>query len=402
MITIAGILADARATAAALTGIRRELHQVPEVGLDLPQTQAIVLRELSALGVETRRGRRCASVVSVIEGGRPGPTVLLRADMDALPIRERSGESFAATNDNMHACGHDLHMAGLLGAARILVRHREQLAGRVMLVFQPGEEGYDGAQVMLDEGLLTDLDEPPVAAYALHVGAGAPGTVWTRSGPLLAGLAQLRIGLHGQGGHGSAPHEARDPIPALADLVTALHAYPSRRISALEPVVISVTEVRAGSASNVIPDSAHLGGTVRTLSTDSLERLRDGLTETVTNLAAAHRVTASLELIECYPVTVNEATETDRLAAVARRVFGADRVMTDHEPLMGSEDFSKILQRVPGAMAFVGATPPDLDPATAPGVHAPEVRFDDSVLVSQAALLAGLALDRLAEPIPVN
>lgn len=377
-----------------LQELRRELHSVPEVGLELPSTQSVVSRELDALGLDVRLGRRCSSVVAVIEGAEPGPTVLLRADMDALPISERSGEPFAATNGAMHACGHDLHMAGLLGAARFLVRRRETMAGRVALVFQPGEEGYDGAQVMLDDGLFDHMGGHPVAAYAVHVGAGEPGTMWTRPGPLLASLTELDVELRGSGGHGSTPHLADDPVAALVDVAAALHAYVPRSVDPLMPTVVSITQMNAGSAINVIPDVARLGGTVRTL-TGSLDSLRDGLVETVRLAAAAHRVAAATTLVERYPVTVNDPNETSRLVAAARKICGPDKVDAAHEPLMGSEDFSKILQRVPGAMLFVATTPPDLDPATAPGVHTPDVRFDDSVLAAQAAVLATAAMDRL-------
>ena len=390
------VYGDATRDLGRLQEIRRELHSMPEIGLELPSTQSVVRRELDALGLEVRLGRRCSSVVAVVEGAESGPTVLLRADMDALPISERSGEPFAATNGAMHACGHDLHMAGLIGAARLLVRRRDEMAGRVALVFQPGEEGHDGAQVMLDEGLLDHIGGHLVAAYAVHVGAGEPGTMWTRPGPLLAGLAELAVDLRGAGGHSSTPHLASDPVAALVDVASALHAYVPRRLDALTPTVVSITRVNAGSAINVIPESALLEGTVRTLA-GSFDVLRDGLVDTVRLAAAVHRVTAETTLVERYPVTVNDPSETARLVAAARQICGADGVDAEHGPLMGSEDFSKILQRVPGAMLFVATTPPDLDPASAPGVHTPYVRFDDTVLAAQAAVLATAALNRLRD-----
>lgn len=393
MTIVDNLVHHTRADLPSLRELRRELHAIPEVGLDLPKTQRVIKRELEALGLTTGVGARCSSVVTVVEGELPGPTVLLRADMDALPIRESSGEEFAAANGNMHACGHDLHMAGLVGAARALVQQRAQLAGRVLLAFQPGEEGHDGAQVMVEEGLL-ELPHPLVAAYAVHVGAGRPGTVWTRPGTLLASLTELVVEIRGTGGHGSTPHAATDPVAALADMVTALNALPARAMNVLDPVVVSVTQVSAGSAINVIPSTARLAGTARALSSTSVERLEVVLPQLLHRIAAVHGVTVDVHLETRYPVTHNDPGETTRLVAAAHAVLGEDHVDADHEPLMGSEDFSKILQRVPGAMIFVGATPPDLDPVSAPGVHTPQARFDDSVLAAQAAILATAAFDR--------
>ncbi|WP_245899912.1 M20 metallopeptidase family protein [Nonomuraea indica] len=379
-----------------LVALRRHLHTIPEVGLDLPRTQTAVLAALDGLPLDIRTGTACSSVVAVLTGARPGPAVLLRADMDALPVREESGEPFAATNGNMHACGHDLHMAGLVGAARLLNEARSRLCGSVVFVFQPGEEGYDGAQVMLDEGLLESCPEPPVAAYAVHVGPGRPGTLWTRPDVILAGMSELTVEVRGRGGHGSAPHRAADPVPVLCEIVGALQTYVTRRHSVFDPVVLTVTRLRAGQALNVIPDTASLGATVRTLSEAASRAVRSGVTELVRSIAQAHGAQAEVRFTDRYPVTRNDPAETAFVSEVAARLLGSDRVTTRHDPLMGSEDFARVLERVPGALAFLGTTPPNLDPADAPDVHSPHARFADDTLAEHAALLARLAADRLA------
>ena len=386
----------ARAHLPALAELRRRLHAVPEVGLDLPRTQATVLEAVKDLGLSVRTGTACSSVVAVLKGGKPGPAVLLRADMDALPIREESGEPFAASNGNMHACGHDLHMAGLVGAARLLAEVRDEVAGSVVFMFQPGEEGHDGARVMLDEGLLDSTPEPPVSAYAVHVGPGRPATLWTRPGAILAGMTELTVEVRGRGGHGSAPHRAADPVPALCEIAGALQTLVTRTCSVFDPVVITVTRLRAGEAINVIPDTASLGATVRTLSPQALDRVRDGVIDLARHIARAHGVTADVRFEPRYPVTVNDPRETRFALGVAERVLGPEAVTGRHDPLMGSEDFAMVLEKVPGTLMFLGATPPGLDPGEAPDVHSPRARFTDATLHHHAALLARLALDRLA------
>ncbi|MEV4094526.1 M20 metallopeptidase family protein [Streptosporangium saharense] len=388
--------ARARIQLADLVELRRRLHTIPEVGLHLPDTQAAVLGALEGLDLSVRTGSACTSVVGVLEGGRPGPTVLLRADMDALPIREESGEPFAAENGSMHACGHDLHMAGLVGAARLLSAVRAELSGTVVFMFQPGEEGHDGARVMLEEGVLASGPEPPVAAYAVHVGPGRPGSLWTRPGAILAGLSELAVEVRGQGGHGSAPHRASDPVPALCEIVGALQTYVTRAHDVFDPVVITVSRLRAGHATNVIPETATLEATVRTLSADVLEKTRTEVRDLAHHIARAHGLDAHVRFTPRYPVTRNDPAETAFALDVAGRVLGPDHVTGEHPPLMGSEDFSKVLEKVPGALMFLGTTPAGPTAATAPDVHSPRVRFADHMLHRHAALLAQLAFDRLA------
>lgn len=267
------LVEEATAIAPGLIELRRELHQVPEVGLDLPKTQALVLDAVAGLPLEISTGKELTSVVGVLRGGQPGPTVLLQGDMDALPVVEETGLAYAAENGNMHACGHDLHTTGLVGAAKLLSAHRDELNGNVIFMFQPGEEGLGGAGCMLREGLLSATGDKPIAAYALRLVAGGEGTFQLRPGTIMASSNQLHITVHGKGGHGSSPDRTIDPVPVVAELVLALQTYATRRVNVFDPVVITVTQLEAGVAINVIPNTARLGATVRTLSDAMLEQL---------------------------------------------------------------------------------------------------------------------------------
>ncbi len=261
--------------------LRRRIHACPEIGLDLPITQAAVLEALDGLGLEVRTGEATTSVVALLQGDRPGPTTLLRADMDALPMPEDTGLDFASRFDGtMHACGHDAHVAMLVGAARLLIARRSQLAGQVLLMFQPGEEGHGGARVMLDEGLL--LDHGPVdRAFAIHITPSLPtGQVACRAGTMLAACDEFRIIVVGKGGHASMPHEAVDPVPVACQIVTAAQSMVTRVVPAFDPAVVTVTRIQAGTAFNVIPESVVCDGTVRSVSDETrdlvLERATPG------------------------------------------------------------------------------------------------------------------------------
>ncbi|MFX0539868.1 M20 metallopeptidase family protein [Ornithinimicrobium sp. Y1847] len=408
-----------RTDAAALTDdlvvLRRELHQIPEVGLDNPQTQAAVLRALEGLPLEIHTGTGTSSVVAVLRGGRrsagsemgdsemgdsddpPVPTVLLRGDTDGLPVTERTGLPYAATTGTMHACGHDLHTAGLVGAARLLSARREELAGDVVFMFQPGEEGYGGAKVMLDEGLLEVSGNRPIAAYAIHVCPGPRGVFWQRTGPILAGSNTLEITVTGRGGHGSQPHTAADPVAALIAIASDLQTMVTRRFSVFDPVVLTVTRLRGGDATNVIPDDAWLAATVRTLSAEHTELMRTEVTRLATHIAEAHGCTAEVDYQIQYPVTVNDADESAWVLGALREEFGQDRVEVREDPIMGSEDFSFVLDEIPGTFFFLQCSPDEVDLETAAWNHSPEVLFDDSVLGDQAAALATLARQRLEQ-----
>ncbi|WP_327070269.1 M20 metallopeptidase family protein [Kitasatospora sp. NBC_01302] len=394
--------ADLRASAARLqpelTALRRALHQEPEIGMELPRTQARLLAALDGLPLEVTLGRRLSSVTAVLRGARPGPVVLLRADLDALPVQEATELPYAsAVPGAMHACGHDLHTAALVGAVRLLAERRAELAGSVVFMFQPGEEGGGGAGIMIEEGVLTAAGEPPVAAYALHVAAAVLplGLVATRPGPIMASSDTLSITVRGRGGHGSSPHYALDPIPVACEAVLALQTMATRRFDVQDPVVLTVGSFHAGTAENVIPDQAVLGATVRAFSPEARERALTEAATVVRGIAAAHGLSAEVEHREGYPVTVNHAAETAFAIRTAGRLLGTERLVEMPRPVTGSEDFGMVAERVPSAYLMVGACPPDRDPAKAPYNHAPQAAFDDSVLGDAAALLAALALDRL-------
>jgi amidohydrolase len=327
--------------------------------------------------------------------------VLLRGDMDALPVEEQTGLDFASTNGNMHACGHDLHVAGLVGAARLLHARRDELAGDVLFMFQPGEEGQAGARVMIEEGLLDASGSHPVAAFGIHVVPGPRGVFATRPGTLMAGANHITIDVHGEGGHGSEPHRAHDPVPAVAEIVTALSVMVTRRFSVFDPVVVSVTKLSAGTAFNIIPDTASLGATVRTLSRESLAVLQQEIPRLASSIAEAHGCRADVDFEVVYPVTVNDPDRTAETVERLSELFGPSRVVQLADPLMGSEDFSFVLERVPGTFVFLSATPAEIDHATAAGNHSPRVMFDDALLADQAAALAHLAI-RVLEAHPAD
>jgi amidohydrolase len=393
------LLADSEAALAEVVRVRRRLHRRPEVGLDLPSTQQIVVDELGRLGLEPRLGTALSSATAVIEGSRPGPTILLRADMDALPVQEETGLSFASEiPGTMHACGHDAHVAVLLGAARLLLARRDRLAGTVLLMFQPGEEGWHGARMMLDEGLLDAADgrAAPSAAFALHITTRfATQTIDIRPGAMLAANDTIQLTLRGRGGHASTPHLAVDPITVAAEIVLALQTMVTRQMDVFDPAVITIAQLIAGTATNIIPETAMLGGTIRTVSEAARERVKAAVREVVAGVSAAHGATAELDIQAGYPVTMNDPDFTGVVANVVTDLAGAGRLTILDAPVMGAEDFSYVLQRIPGAIGFLGARPPDQDPETAPQNHSNRVVFDESAMAIGAAVYAAVALRHL-------
>ncbi|MDT4926739.1 MAG: hypothetical protein QOG01_4452 [Pseudonocardiales bacterium] len=394
------LLADARTQHDDLVQLRRALHRDPEIGLDLPRTQERVLAALDGLPLEITAGRSgMTSVVGVLRGGRStGRSVLLRADMDGLPVDEETGLDFAAVNGAMHACGHDLHTSMLVGAARLLSAHRDQLAGDVIFMFQPGEEGYDGARHMIDAGVLDAAGPRPEAAFFMHVtSAGFPsGTVAVRPGPMMSAADVLHVSVVGSGGHASAPHRAQDPIAVAAEIVTALQTLVTRQFDMFDPIVITVGSFHAGSQHNIIPERATFDATVRSFSPAHQQAISERAVRLCRGIAEAHGLRADVEWQTLYPVTINDADQTAFLAATAADLFGEPATVMLPNPHSGSEDFSRVLDAVPGAMAFLGATRPGADPETSPFNHSPLASFDEAVLPSGAALYARLALDRLA------
>jgi amidohydrolase len=330
---------------------RRHIHQNPELGFQEFETSKLVAERLRSLGVEdVRTGIATTGVTGLIRGTTPGPdkVVLLRADMDALPIREENEVDYKSQNPGkMHACGHDAHTAGLLGVARLLMNRRDQFSGTVKVLFQPAEEGGGGALVMINEGVLED---PKVdAAFGLHVDQGSPvGTISLRPGPALAAADRFTAVIKGRGGHGAHPHETIDPIAVGAQIVTALQTIVGREVDPTEPAVVTVGALIAGEAANVIPDTAELRGTLRSFNPDVRKQLATRVEEIVKGIAGALRAEVDYKYLPGYPATVNDPEMTELVWEVAAEVVGADNVV--EPPLqMGAEDFSYFLQRVPGA-----------------------------------------------------
>jgi amidohydrolase len=375
----------------------RHLHQHPELSHQEHETASAVAVRLRDSGLEVSERIGGTGVVGRLRNGE-GPCVLLRADMDALPVQELADVDYRSRIDGaMHGCGHDLHTAMLVGAARLLAARRDQLPGDVVLMFQPGEEGWAGANVMIDEGVLDAAGRRADAAYGMHVFSTlAPhGTFVTKAGPMLAASDGFEVTVRGSGGHGSAPHAALDPVPAAAEMVTALQVAVTRAFDALDPVVVTVGVLRAGTRRNVIPDEAFLEATVRSFSPASQARAAEILPRVVRGVAAAHGLEVEATYTREYPVTMNDDDETAFAAGVVEELFGDERHLRWTRPLSASEDFSFVLERVPGTFIGLAAPPEGADLATAEFNHSPRAVFDDGVLADGAALYAALALTRL-------
>jgi hippurate hydrolase len=385
------LLEAARKLQPEVVDLRRRLHAEPELGLDLPATREKVLAALAGLDLEVELHERSSAVVARLRGGRPGRTLLLRGDMDALPMPEDTDLPFRSRREGaMHACGHDAHTAMLAGAARLLGARREALAGEVLFAFQAGEEGHFGARVMLEEGLL-DREPGVDAAFAIHVSPLLPpGTIGTRAGALLASGDVFVADVCGRGGHASMPHDCVDPIPVACEIVQALQTFVTRRIHAFEPVVLTVTKISAGTTTNVIPESAQLVGTLRSVSEASRRRALEGLERVTRGVADAHGLEARLRVFPGYPVTENDPDFTRFVLEVATELLGAGRGLEMPSPVMGAEDFSYVLQRVPGAMVFLGVRPAG-EGAPAP-CHSNRMLLDEDALACGTALHAAVAL----------
>jgi hippurate hydrolase len=371
--------------------LRRKIHANPELGLDLPETTAAVLDSLDGIDLEIVRSEKTSGFLAILRGPRPGRAILLRADMDALSMPEDTDLEFKSRNEGrMHACGHDAHCAMLAMAARLLDRHREEMTGNVVLMFQPGEESYFGAKVMLDEGLLDGIGDLG-AAFAIHITPmHESGLVTSRPGPMLAAGDFFQVEVRGKGGHASMPHETIDPIPVACEIVQALQTLVTRRVDVFDPVVLTVSQINAGTLSNVIPESARIVGTLRSTSEQSRELAQQGIRRLATQIAAAHEAEADVVVVNGYPVTINDADFFEFARSVALDLLGPDGHVDLATPIMGAEDFSIVLQRIPGVMVLLGARPPGDDPP-AP-VHSNRMLLNEDAMQTGIALHAAIAL----------
>lgn len=395
------LVAEAATYLETLQGIRRDLHQIPEFALDLPKTQERILGSIKGLG-EVTLGKKLTSIALLIKGAHPGPTVLLRADMDALAVQEDTSEDFQSTNGYMHACGHDLHMAMGIGAAHLIATHKDKLHGDVVVWFQPGEEGHDGAGVMLEEGAHLISGSKPIAAYGLHVfSAMLPNRVFaSRPGTMMASAGDLIVKVTGAGGHGSSPWMANDPITPLVEVISGMQTFLNKRLNAFDPVIVNVGWLDAGDThtTNVIPETASFGATVRTFSREHFAKLRDVVAEFLAGVAKSYGVTIEHEFSNATKVLINDVDAVARVERVVKDTFGPQRYFDMPTPMAGGEDMASIIEEMGGAFVFLGAHKPGVDFMTAAVNHSNKAEFDDTVLADGAALLAAMAFDHLSEP----
>ena len=379
--------------------LRRRIHAHPELGNALPRTREAVLEALDGLGLNVHLSNATSGIVAVLEGASPGPTVLLRGDMDALPMPEDTGLPFASKVEGcMHACGHDAHTAMLAVAAQVLGERRDRLQGTVSFMFQPGEEGPGGAKPMLEEGVLNAGGQPD-AAFALHVYPNrSSGLLMTRPGPILAAADQAYVRLTGRGGHGSMPYDALDPVPVACELVQALQTFVTRRFNPFDPVVITVGCIRAGTVNNVIPEHAELEITIRSFNPDTRRRAHDGIERLSEHIASAHDLRAEVAITHGYPPTVNDEQMAAFVADTARELVGDAGFQVLSAPLPGAEDFSYVLDEIPGCFTFLGAAPPDVDPTDAAPCHSNRMLIDEQAMATGIAMHASVAWRYLNRP----
>ncbi|MBW2316455.1 MAG: amidohydrolase [Deltaproteobacteria bacterium] len=382
--------AEARALLDDAVALRRQIHEHPELGLENPRTRDAIAEAIGDLDLEIEHSVKTTGMVALLRGAKPGPTILLRADTDALPMPEDTGLSFASKEENrMHACGHDAHAAMLAAGARLLAGRRNELAGNVKIMFQPGEEGLGGARVMMEEGLLEGVD----AAFAIHIDPTVPaGAVASRAGALLAAADAFVIEVVGKGGHASMPHHTIDPIPVACEIVGALQSLVTRRVDVFDPAVLSVTQVKAGTAFNVVPERVQVMGTIRSVSQRTRDRVREGLHRVVEGVTAAHQTKGEVRLFPGYPVTENDAGFVDFTRSVVSDLVGEDRWIEMPAPIMGAEDFSYVLDEFPGAMVFLGVRPDDHPPAP---IHSNRMILNEQAMATGIALHAAIALSYL-------
>lgn len=391
------LLTEANKYLSVLQGIRRELHQIPEFGLDLPKTLARVLESIEGLG-EIHLGKGMTAAALVIKGEKPGPTVLLRADMDALAVVEDTGLDYSSTNGYMHACGHDLHMAMAIGAAHLIHTHRSSLQGDVVIWFQPGEEGHGGADIMLEQNMHLVSGSKPIAAYGVHVFSVYPkGMFGSKPGALMASAGGFTAKFTGAGGHGSMPWLSKDPITPMVQAIATLQSAINKRLDIFDDVVVNVGWVKAGDdhTENVIPETASFGATVRTFSQKHSELIREVVEDVLQGSAKTFGVSVETKWMPATKVLMNNAEAISNSRRVIEEIFGPNRYLDMADPIPGGEDFASVLDEIPGAFIFMGAAPDGTDIRTAASNHSNRAIFDDEVLPSGAAFLAAMAFDTL-------
>lgn len=373
---------------------RRDLHKIPELHDDLPKTHEYIKECLKKLGLPIKEYSNMG-ISSIIEGNSiSGPTIALRADMDALPIKEETGLSFASENGCMHACGHDAHVAMLLGCAKILAEHKEAFNGRVVLIFQPAEETTGGAKIMIEEGCLL---EPQVdRVIAMHIGQLVPevknGFFGVKHGALMASVSTFNAVIHGKGGHGAKPHECVDPILISCEIIQSLQKIVSREINPVHNAVVTIGKFNAGNIVNVIPDYAEFAGTIRTHSNEDAEYIQNRIKQLIEGIAKSNRAEANVSCRSVYPATVNDDKVTDFLASSASKIVSKEKVIEISEPIMGTEDISFYLNEVPGSFAMLGSWKAHSDGICYPH-HNPKFDIDESVLWIGSAIFVQCVLD---------
>lgn len=388
------IFAEASSFLPEVVELRRKIHANPELGNHLPETTAAVLESLEGLDLDIRLSERTTSVIATLHGAKPGKRILLRGDMDALPMPEDNDLPFASKKPGMmHACGHDSHTAMLMGAAKLLKQYQSNLSGSVDFFFQTGEEGYFGAREVLEEGFF-EAPNAPDAVFAMHITPLLKAGVFTgRPGPLLAAADFFQMTIKGKGGHASMPHDCIDPIPVACEIVQAFQSFVTRRIPAFDPVVLTTTKIEAGTTSNVIPEIATAMGTLRSTSEKSRNLAHEGLAQIAKKVGEAHDCEVIFEMDKGYPVTVNEADFTEFARQTVIDLFGEQGYLPMRSPMMGAEDFSYLLQRFPGAMLFLGVKPEDS--ALAAPCHSNRMILNEEAMAHGVALHAQVALNFL-------
>ncbi|MFN9542227.1 MAG: M20 family metallopeptidase [Alphaproteobacteria bacterium] len=383
--------------------LRRKIHEYPELGPHLPKTVSAVREARAGLDVTIEEGPSSSGMIVTLAGPSQGRTVLLRGDMDALPMPEDTDLPFKSKEPGrMHACGHDAHTAMLAGAVKLLHRNRAKLAGTVKFMFQPGEEGYFGALKMIEDGLI-DRHPKPDGAFALHITPNVPSGMFTsRAGAFMASTDVINAKVTGRGGHASMPHLALDPMPIACEIVMALQAMVTRRISAFDPVVLTIARITGGTTNNVIPEAVELEGTLRSVSETSRNTAKAGITQVFQKIAEAHGATGSISFREGYPVTVNDGRMVSLARETATSLFGARGFIPAPSPVMGAEDWSYVLQRIPGCMVFLGVAPEGCDHHHAAPCHSNRMMLDENAMANGVALYAAVAERFLEQGLPAQ